>query len=217
MRSAAHSSLATLLLLIPILAIPLLAVFGVPQFVPNVESPLEDGSDAAADATDAPAFASITEESTSPFTRERDTASTPMTDDWGTAAPAEDRLAQRRRQLGAEPTASTATSSAPTRPAAAAPYRRPIGTAPRELHTTTPQSGEAATLTWRSAVARLNELEIRNFRLEPGQHVGEFVFICSFTPSDSPWLSQRFEAQADEPLRAVENVLDQIDDWMTER
>lgn len=216
MRSAAHSSLATLLLLVPILAIPLLAVFGVPQFVPNVESPLEDGADPDIDATDAPAFASISEETASPFTQEGVTAATPSTDDWGTAALAEDRLAQRRRELRAEPTASTATSPPPTRPAAA-PYRRPTGTATQERDPATTPHGEDATLTWRSAVARLNELEIRNFRLEPGQHVGEFVFICSFTPADSPWLSQRFEAQADEPLRAVENVLDQIDDWMTER
>lgn len=72
-------------------------------------------------------------------------------------------------------------------------------------------------LTWKSAVERLNRLEIRNFRLEPGQQLGQFVFICSYTPQHSPRLSYRFEAQADEPLRAVEKVLEQIDNWMAAR
>jgi len=79
------------------------------------------------------------------------------------------------------------------------------------------QESPAAGLTWKSAVERLNHLEIRNFRLEPGQQVGQFVFICSYTPQHSPRLSYRFEAQADEPLRAVEKVLDQIETWMAAR
>ena len=72
-------------------------------------------------------------------------------------------------------------------------------------------------LTWQGAVQRLNELEIRNFRLEPGREVNQFVFICSYSSSDSPRVLYRFEAEADEPLKAVEKVLLQVDEWQRRR
>lgn len=37
-----RSGLTTLLLLIPILAVPMLAIFGIPSFAPAVASPLGD-------------------------------------------------------------------------------------------------------------------------------------------------------------------------------
>lgn len=72
-------------------------------------------------------------------------------------------------------------------------------------------------LTWQGAVERLNALDIRNFRLEPGHQLGQFVFICSYTPPDNPRVSYRFEAGADEPLKAVEKVLEQIIEWQKSR
>lgn len=72
-------------------------------------------------------------------------------------------------------------------------------------------------LTWQAAVDRLNELEIHNFRLEPGSEPHQFIFICSYTPADNPKISYRFEAEAHEPLRAVEKVLEQIDQWRSHR
>lgn len=72
-------------------------------------------------------------------------------------------------------------------------------------------------LTWQAAVTRLNELQIRSFRLEPGEQLGQFIFTCSYTPDDNARLSYRFEAEANEPLKAVEKVLEQIDEWMASR
>ena len=72
---------------------------------------------------------------------------------------------------------------------------------------------EAESLTWKEAVRRLNDLEIRNFRLQPGLHDNQFAFSCMYTPSDNPRISTRFEAEADEPLKAVEKVLAQIEVW----
>ncbi|MBC8113731.1 MAG: hypothetical protein H7062_05095, partial [Candidatus Saccharimonas sp.] len=43
MRSSIHGTFATLLLLIPVGAIPALAIFGIPQFAPVVASPLREG------------------------------------------------------------------------------------------------------------------------------------------------------------------------------
>ena len=64
---------------------------------------------------------------------------------------------------------------------------------------------------------QLNALEIRNFRIEPGRQPSQFIFICSYTPTDSPRVSYRFEAEADEPLKAVEKVLAQIGEWQQRR
>jgi len=71
--------------------------------------------------------------------------------------------------------------------------------------------------TWRAAVRRLNELGIHQFRLEPGGRPNEFHFHCSFTPSDTPRLTHRFEAEATEPLRAVQKVIAQVEQWLQRR
>ena len=72
-------------------------------------------------------------------------------------------------------------------------------------------------LSWKEAVERLNALEIRNFRLEPSSQSGQYIFICSYTPPNAPRVSYRFEAAADEPLKAVEKVLQQVKEWQQRR
>lgn len=70
-------------------------------------------------------------------------------------------------------------------------------------------------MTWQSATAQLNHLGIRNFRLEPGSSPTEFLFVCFFTPRENPNTTIRFEAEASEPLKAVELVLQQIQQTLT--
>jgi len=89
--------------------------------------------------------------------------------------------------------------------------RQRDSSAPRPVQSN-PES-ERPELTWQDAVRNLNELGIRNFRLEPARQPGQFVFVCSLTPTNSPRVSYQFEAEADEPLKAVEKVLSQIDEW----
>lgn len=72
-------------------------------------------------------------------------------------------------------------------------------------------------LTWRAAVARLNSLGIRKYRLMPGSTADEFHFSCFFSPTNNPRLTHRFEAEASEPLQAVEKVLAQVDEWRGNR
>lgn len=217
MRSSTHGSLATVLLLIPILAIPMLAIFGVPQFVPR-ESSSSDEPDSQEDAGDAPAFNAQSDWTEQDFSQlaEQTAATSPRSAFDGALTSASSsgtsplRLASNQ---GESPEASLFGESA-----APSSYRRPNGTSPdsshvQQVHATT----QAPPLTWQGAVQKLRELQIRSFRLEPGQQVGQFVFICSYTPHHNPRLSYRFEAEADEPLRAVEKVLGQIDSWMAAR
>jgi hypothetical protein len=66
---------------------------------------------------------------------------------------------------------------------------------------------------WKAAVARLNALGIRDYQLQPGERDGEFHFSCRFVSRSNPRVMRRFEAEAREPLEAVEQVLAQVDEW----
>jgi hypothetical protein len=63
------------------------------------------------------------------------------------------------------------------------------------------------------AVGRLNDLGIRDFQLQPGVREGEFNFSCRFASRRNPSVIHRFEAEAADPLDAVNQVLRQLDDW----
>lgn len=67
--------------------------------------------------------------------------------------------------------------------------------------------------TWSAAVQKLNELGIRDYRLDPGLRPNEFHFSCSYSRPQNPRISRRFEAEALDPLKAVINVLQQVDEW----
>ena len=225
MRSTAHGSVATVLLLIPILAIPLLAIFGVPQFVPAVPTAGEDPAlEATAGLDDAPAFAPSSDWDTNGAPAAIAHAHSASDAAWHQeGSPADSSAASfttitngasERGQQTAQATASHEPHGGERQQAI---YRRQ-----REDGSVMNVAGESpaalgGNLTWKSAVDRLTKLEIRNFRLEPGQQVGQFLFICSYTPQHNPRLSYRFEAEADEPLRAVEKVLAQIDTWLAKR
>ena len=79
--------------------------------------------------------------------------------------------------------------------------------APLELPSEAEQSG------WKDAARRLKKLGIRKYRLESQIDEQKFVFICTFASPDNPRVVRRFEADADNPLEAVQQVLEQIDEW----
>ena len=286
MRSGLHGTFATLLLMVPVLSIPALAIFGIPQFAPVVASPLDEspgrdrerrvGQSARPanesfpeDLEDAPSFGSeptdrksntapvrpgesvpfsrsgravpnkgssfdaaesrfnntkprgadagaAEEYRPSPFgedsfkTRPNDRSNSDARDnpfDSKQSAPPEFRPPQFQRP----PASGSGTSQNPRA------FQRQQGSPPEADAHARPAVTDTEPLTWTSAVRRLNELEIRNFRLQPGHRENQFVFICSYTPSDSPRVSYRFEAEADEPLKAVEKVLEQIVEWQQRR
>jgi hypothetical protein len=49
--------------------------------------------------------------------------------------------------------------------------------------------------------------------LQPGDRDGEFNFSCRFASRSNPRVIHRFEAEAADPLDAVNQVLRQVDDW----
>ncbi len=316
MRSSLHGTFATLLLLIPVGAIPALAIFGIPQFAPVVASPLHEGHEGDRERREGrsargPAddlfqdeddFASRGEgefptrgtdaglgqlgdavavpvrhasRNTAPAqlvagqhdSSERSVNGVGRVPNWADDLPVETRQGTSRHNNAKferfadntsapnnvpsqhEPDPRAFTRSAADRGDAAPTHRamsgeqgggqvRPAGyesiaagvppsfqrqrEMPFDQAAAAPALGsrEADTpgaLTWKTAVRQLNALEIRNFRIEPGRQPSQFIFICSYTPTDSPRVSYRFEAEADEPLKAVEKVLVQISEWQQRR
>ncbi len=276
MRSSIHGTFATLLLLIPVGAIPALAIFGIPQFAPVVASPLREGHEGdrerrVGESARAPADDLFHDDSDFPA-RGDDAPSAPGR--LGDSVPVPNRNAARNlpsrahdggNQVAGLPSRlpSWAEDPPPDDRRPSVPSRNEVSPrnesgsnrfSARSPRTTERGGGnirligdEAAdsqppqsyqrqretpsergtpaqreetgrdSLTWQNALRRLNELEIRNFRLEPSRQANQFVFICSYTPSDSPRVSYRFEAESEEPLKAVEKVLAQIDEWQQRR
>lgn len=242
MRSSAQGSLATVLLLIPILAVPMLAIFGVPQLAPTVSSPYaESAASKKKDESEAPPF-SPKNNGRDPFDQiashvadevpewgedPADTAARALADRRQTPPVPERRLRESAPVEATESSpfamVSDGNTAMPMADMAAGSYRRTRPAAdenrpqPRRPSARTVVTVADPQLTWRDAVQKLNALEIRNFRLEPGQQPLQFLFSCSYTPRDNPRVSRRFEAEADEPLLAVEHVLEQIDTWRAAR
>lgn len=285
---------ATVLLMIPVVAVPALAIFGIPQFAPVVASPLDEGRDqdresrvgnserpvhdemfgdfdsfAPANSTNEPgerrdsfsgnrskrkpaksvkespasewdrdfesesdwpsksgrrtADTTKPEEAPPPRGRKRNLISDRSTRNDRRATPRSDDEIRLASAVGDEQPVvqSNLTDDVEPAPRSARGFANAVPAEPRGSKEDPRRAVQAVTtnepLTWKSAVERLNELEIRNFRLEPGHQNGQFVFICSYTAPDTPRVSYRFEAGADEPLKAVEKVLDQIVEWQQRR
>ena len=279
---------ATILLMIPVLTIPALAIFGIPQFAPVVASPLEEegqndrerrvghsarsphdelfeevegfgadkGLDREGPLRKRPSSNSPSSKSRPPRDqlastagwgddlqrvpeqprRSRSSAPTAPTDDGKTNLTTSEELGENREIQYERKRRNTSNSAdAPSRPltdpsnnhiqqigyseevSEPEPQRNP---APRNF--VDPRDSQSREfnkdeVTWGAAVERLNQLDIRSFRLEPGSRTGLFVFICSYTPAENSSVSYRFEAEADQPLKAVQKVLDQVIEWQQRR
>ncbi len=261
MRSRTGNSLSTLMFLVPLLGVPLMAVFGVPQFVPVIASSVSN--DASRPVSDRPkssvgesvsatSFAADQVPQGNPSRGEQqfqDLFSSPSrprrdsrpihdgesrgldakfvetslsADNWWTQTASEEPAAETTQKLNdlfgdSVATASPTETRSRARSATARPYEDQLSTRSKITQLASDSERSTDGLTWREAVRRLNELGIQEFRLEPGSQLGEFYFACEFTPHRNARVTRRFEAEAKEPLLAVQAVLRQIDEWLTRR
>jgi hypothetical protein len=84
----------------------------------------------------------------------------------------------------------------------------------RRVSAEVPESTE--TLTWREAVRKLNQLGVREIQLSQTEEPFVFRFSCNYTPGNNPRITRRFEAEASEPLKAVEKVIEQVETWLAQ-
>lgn len=228
MSTRSGGSFATLLMSGPLAAIPLMAMFGVPQFS-TVSASTENKPD---DVLRRPeAVTSQIEELSELGEGSATSAPQPVgefnpfaTEDRGTAAaighsePQASADDSTRLSNVGEVSASTVnasqfasaslTKTAPT--VSASPQARPTlmtlpTTRPLPIHTST----------WENAAQKLDEMGIDDYRLERGLADDTFVFICQFTPGADTRIIRRFEAEAYTPSEAVRDVLEQISHWRT--
>ncbi|HUG94460.1 MAG TPA: hypothetical protein VML55_26755 [Planctomycetaceae bacterium] len=190
MRTASNGFSATLLLLVPLLAVPFLAAVGLPQF------------------SGAPAAASVDPPDLRPVHRSESRPSA-----W------EDRVGESARPSADDLFAPFDTSDRATRATSYAEpddgpvvrldaFETGLRAEPQQ------RDARAATdLTWAAAVRRMKELGIEDFRLSPGDTENQFHFCCQLEAEADSGVMHRFEAEAAEPLAAVADAIEQAEGW----
>lgn len=114
---------------------------------------------------------------------------------------------RQRSSAGEKPTA-------PGRNRETAELRGSRGTEEKQLATSGPAADMAAFYGkqgWLAAAARLRELGIRNYQLEWVVEDQRFVFWCTVPSGRDTRVSNRFEAQDEEPLFAVQKTLADVE------
>lgn len=99
------------------------------------------------------------------------------------------------------------------RDAVADPLVKPAGGA--SSGHSAPRTGQSG-LTWPAARDHLNRLGIRKFRFE-SIGTDRFYFTCAVPSPTNNKVTRRFEAEAVEPMLAIELVFEQIDEWLASR
>jgi hypothetical protein len=234
MSSSNQGSFSTFLLSLPLAGVAFMAMFGVPQFAPvmahNNDEELvrgdrrrgERGSrdeedvfsdfDQASPFENAPQFGSA---------RSSEQASEGgMASGWATQPAADPGRHEYGRQQVVQ--APQSTQQFQQQPLATPEWARGAEQAPAVESRNTLQGTQATSSTrelldWHAASRKLNEIGIEKYHLEPGEEEGSFLFVCLFTPASSPNVTRRFEAEARDPLHAVNAVLAQIDDWLKQQ
>jgi hypothetical protein len=228
-------SLGAFLLSLPVSAILLMAVFGVPRFAPG------DGNAESGGWQDAREFLSeMTGQSRAkgdsdsdhplaggdhPFgDDDRDRSSDEDAEPWpgsGTRDRSSPFAANTPRDSDEE---SSETRDWPFPGRRGASERVTEGGGTRSDRTADDRGGVSRdrvenndSLTWREARLWLADRGINDFHLEPGTTGETFVFACVLSLPDDPRVLHRFEAEDAEPLTAVGQVLGQVDLWLQTR
>lgn len=241
MSSRAGSTIVTFLVSIPVAAVGLMAVFGVPPLANVIAAPRGFGNfDAGEESQDARRASSRNTDEWEEFEEapgwDADTES--LTDERD-SEPAEDKDAlgfskfkdsSRRLQdsAGLQRNADRA-SSGRSRLLAGRdsdredqPGRSDDDQTPQKNHRPLEQDSQSSPssvvpMTMKEALKKLNMLQVKTYHLQPGADPDTWLFVCLFTPGDDPRVIQRFEAESEDPDQAVSEVLGQIDTWLAQR
>lgn len=240
MPSKSNGPVVTFLMFVPLLAIPVLAVFGVPQ-LPKRNSAPDDAaySDLDSDLGSATSSDPFAQDS---FSNDRSFAG---------SAPAEirpinwdDRQALRNEVADNSYAASGNTPSqwnpppdslngwslenrpngTESAPSTEPPANQPDASEPEFNSAEVAETEDAPAettgeqpITWQAAVSRLKELGIHRYQLQPGSEQDRFHFSCFFSNEDNARIAHRFEAEASDPLLAVQDVVGQVEHWLTQQ
>lgn len=218
MSANSGGSFATVLLALPLSAIALMGVFGVPQFSSVIASPHEEEmirrpGELQTSMDDAPRFGEFDERRATPQSEreprpfpgsERELASSlGSSTSFGNGPQDNDRSNLGRSAHWQEEHSTPRDNTAPN----------PWANAPMAQNDSNP----TPSLDWRAASRRLSEMGVDRYHLERGATPESFLFVCLVSPADNPQVTHRFEAEHSDPLHAVGDVLGQVDGWLQQR
>jgi hypothetical protein len=232
-------AISSLLMSLPLIAVPCLAVFGLPSIGPaTAEAEADDSIELGAPKTataDALGVAAEQPPASADFSPIVDAASTATPDAAFVAGPRADRQSidrtSDRRGASANHAAGIGDEPAnPPRPATASlgaatsglenpfadvqPPAAPEATSPRKTAALedTPAQTQGS---WEQVIARLKGKGAEEFYLANGEIDGEFYFTCFFDTGNNT--TQRFEAEGATPLDAASTVLAEVEEWQGTR
>lgn len=253
MQPRRNGLVTTALMIVPMMAVPLMAIFGVPQFAAVVASPTDHDADfdfpmlkerrvGQSDAAPGRTVAVTTAPSIDlfrPYGAQQVTDGRAESNESIQQTPWVNPLAGGLKELPApQPNsqandrANSSMRNASVRSARQLPqqvydvfsdnFDQRAAEGRVATNAASPRDGQGKSapknhqvefpqFTWREAVDRLNELGASTYRLTPGMHPQEFRFVCFVTSVDDMRITRRFEAEAGDPLVAVEKVLAQVE------
>ncbi|MFV0442215.1 MAG: hypothetical protein ACK5Q5_01445 [Planctomycetaceae bacterium] len=213
------SSIGAFLMSLPVSAILLMAVFGIPRFDPgtagesgwqNARQLFDSLRGGAEDKSGSDPFrgsGGSRAGEAGPFSQADTLAEAPA---WDGQSNTQGDVSDWRRSFADD--RGTPRDSAGSRTAEEAGHSLLRGDAGSSRSTAT-----TATITWTDARRRLADLGVDRFHLEAGLTPDQFLFVCLFSPAGDSRVTQRFESEAADPLVAVEQVLSQIERWSSQR
>lgn len=222
MRFFSGNSLTTFLMFIPLAAVPLLAVFGIPEFSSVNASSVNENKGNSIIVSDRDSFDNKKQQERNdrsnfsrrdafeksqenPFEADND-ISTPTTSHvkgWTIADDDSQPMTQTDREKENSRPFPKDDEQGDEFVASGSGFQ-PVSHA---------AGNQQTAATWQSAIKQLNNLGFHNYRLQPGHQSGTFHFSCVANSTGNVQLTHRFEAEGTAPLKAVFDVIRQIKTW----
>lgn len=224
MSSRAGSTFATLLMSVPLAAVGLMAVFGVPPLSSVIaatrglndrgdrnssEDQFEDWDSGTASEWKSGETAPEDSEVSSSDKGDSSKAPRALNDDsstdsdWG-------RLSSKRSRGRSDSVSNVKDSSnSDNSPAETSPGLRPLMSGR--------QDSSSRPLSMKESLKKLNALGVKHYHLERGTDADTWLFVCLFAPGDEARVTHRFESESDDPDRAAEETVKQLDSWLLKR
>lgn len=232
-------AISSLLMSLPLIAVPCLAVFGLPSIGPataeaDADESIELGSTTTATA-DALGVAAEKPPASTGFSPTLDAGPATAPDAAFAAEPRADRQSIDRTSDRRGASANHAAGIDDDHPNPARPAAESLGVAtssvenpfadvqpPAATTATSPRKTAAFEVTpatsqgsWEQVIARLKGKGAEEFYLANGETDGEFYFTCFFDTGSNT--TQRFEAEGATPLDAASTVLAEVEEWQGTR
>lgn len=232
-------AMSSLLMSLPLIAVPCLAVFGLPSIGPaTAEAEADDAIELGpsnSSAADALGSASEQPPAAAGFSPIVDAASASPPENAFAADARADRQSIDRTSDRRGATANHAIGIDDDRATAAPPASDSLGTAATSVaenpfadvqspktpaadllgEATSDESAATSHGSWEQVLARLKSKGVEEFYLANGETDGQFYFTCFFATGDKT--TQRFEAEGATPLDAASTVLAEVEEWQGTR